>query len=277
MSSVGHNSEAEIIRCINSKLEEFIESKQKFEKLQEELDTKKEDEQEPILLDLGASLFEGKKFTEDPNCGVKGDNPDARFNAWVSDNFPNLSNTFDEQERASLIWSAEHREDYWDIKERHPRVRTIRGRHAKWKEEQKSKEEPYENYTDGDVVDNGNSDRNKPEGDKSDNNSSKPPSTGSNKPRKPKPIYNPDYSIAEGMGTIKGVAELYAREYGGKPEEAADVLFSQTIKGCEKDSTSMSIARDRVKWFLELKKVMDLAEPKMQEFLNQESKLKLVK
>lgn len=157
MSNLGHNSEAEIIRCINSKLEEFIESEQKFEKLQEELDTKKEYEQEPILLDLGASLFEGKKFTKDPNCGVKGDNPDARFNAWVLDNFPNLSDTINEKDRQAVIWSAEHREDYWDIKERYPRTKTIRGRHAKWKQEQKAKDKPDEDNTndnDEDVVDN---------------------------------------------------------------------------------------------------------------------------
>jgi len=154
MSNLGHNSEAEIIRCINSKLEEFIKSEQKFEKLQEELDTKKEDEQEPILLDLGASLFEGKKFTEDPKCGVKGDNPDARFNAWVLSNFPNLRDTLSVDDQKSVIWSAKYREDYWDIKERYPRAKTIRGRHAKWKQEQNAKKKPDEDDTDDDVVDN---------------------------------------------------------------------------------------------------------------------------
>lgn len=150
---IGHNSEAEIIRCINNKLEEFLKLEEKFEKLQEQLDTSKDEEQEPILLEIGRQLLAGKRFTEDPNCGVKGDNPKARFKSWVSDNFPNLSNTFDEQERASLIWSAEHPNDYWDVKERYPRTRTIRGRHTKWKEEQKANEKP-DDYNDS-VVDTG--------------------------------------------------------------------------------------------------------------------------
>lgn len=140
---IGHNSEAEIIRCINDDIEEFLKSEEKFEKLQEQLDTSKDEEQEPILLSLGSNLLAGKRFTEDPNCGVEGDNPDARFNAWVYSKFEKLEDTFGHPaELASLIWSAEHRDDYWDIKERYPRTRTIRGRHTKWKEEQKANNKP---------------------------------------------------------------------------------------------------------------------------------------
>lgn len=269
MSNLGHNSEAEIIRCINSKLEEFIESEQKFEKLQEELETKKEDEQEPILLDLGASLFEGKKFTEDPNCGVEGDNPNQRFNAWVCDNFPNLLQTFETRpELAALIWSAEHRDDYWDIKERYPRARTIRGRHAKWKKEQNAKKKPDEEPDDGDdVVDNDDTGEDTPDEDT--------PETG--KDRKGKQLHVPPYSIEDSMGCIAGVAMSYCKDYEGTNEEAADILFGFVTKGCEGSSIRMSIARDQAKWLLELKKVMDLVEPKLHEFLEEEPKLNVVK
>jgi len=118
------------------------------------------------LLDLGASLLEGKKFTEDPKCGVEGDNPDARFNSWVCRNFPNLRHTLGTRdELAALIWSAKHRDDYWEIKERYPRAKTIRGRHAKWQKEQNSKEKPDEGDTDDDegVVDNSDTGKDTPE------------------------------------------------------------------------------------------------------------------
>lgn len=150
---IGHNSEAEIIRCINDDIEEFLKSEEKFEKLQEQLDTSKDEEQEPILLSLGSNLLAGKRFTEDPNCGVEGDNPNLRFNAWVLHNFPNLCKTLGRNDRQALIWSAEHPNDYRDIKERYPRTRTIRGRHTKWKEEQRANEKPDDDNDD--VVDTG--------------------------------------------------------------------------------------------------------------------------
>jgi len=227
MSNLGHNSEAEIIRCINSKLEEFIESEQKFEKLQEELDTKKEDEQEPILLDLGVSLLEGKKFTEDPNCGVKGDNPDARFNAWVLHNFPNLCDTIGRNDRQALIWSAEHREDYWDIKERYPRAKTIRGRHAKWQKEQNSKDKPDKDDKDDDVVDNsGTSDD--PKGDQGSQGDGDKPSWNTDNPDTSK-VKEPISRIASSMVGVVTTIKFWEQTNGKRvdTEELANALLHE--------------------------------------------------
>jgi len=292
MSGIGHNSEAEIIRSINNSVDQLIKSEEKFDKLQEELDKNKDEEQEPILLELGRSLYEGKKFTADPSCGVEGKNPNERFNKWVIDNFPNLSETtLNEHDQVAVIWAAEYPEDYLGVKDRYSRVRTIRGRHSKWKEEQKANKD---DNTDNDVVDpdeGGNDSKpgsgNNPSG-QSGNTSSDKPSGGSSgdskdtpkgedKPKKPRPIHNPAYKIEDGMGCIKGVAESFCKEYTGTKEEAADVLFGMVVKGCESDSISMSISRDYAKWVLELKEVMDLAEPMLREFLNEEPELKVVK
>lgn len=149
MSGIGHNSEAEIIRSINNYVDKLIKSEEKFEKLQEELDKNKEEEQEPILLELGSQLLKGRKPFEDDNGKLR---DDKGFGSWITGNFPNLPEVLpDTHDRSAVIWAAEYPEDYLDIKDRYSRVRTIRGRHAKWKEEQKA------NKKDGtdDVVDEG--------------------------------------------------------------------------------------------------------------------------
>ena len=87
----------------------------------------------------------------------------------------------------------------------------------------------------------------------------------------------PKYNIQEAMGAIKGIASLYGKEWGGTDEEAASVLISELLKGCETDDVGMSIARDFVKWFLKMKKVLDIAEPELEQFLKEEPKLKIVK
>lgn len=258
MSGIGHNSK-ELDRVAK-------EARKGLKKVHEN--------EEGVIegwLIYGAALNEGREMFPG----------DKEFGQWV---VHEQLDQADHPDRQAAMWAAANLEEFEAIKEANPRVRTVRGLHAKWKEAQKANQK---DNTDSGVVDpdkGGNDSKpvsgNSPSG-KGGNTGSNKPSGGSSgdkdKPKKPKPVNNPDYCIAEGMGAIKGIAELYSREYGGTPEDAADVLFSQTVKGCEQDSIGMSIARDRVKWFLKLKEVMDLVEPKMHDFLNQESKLQVVK
>ena len=161
---IGHNSEAEIVRCINDSVEKLLKSDEKFEKLQEQLDTSKDEEQEPILLEIGRQLLEGRKPFENSH------NPRA-FGDWISHNFPNLQLILGSRnELAAVIWAAEKPDDYWDIKGRHPRTRTIRGRHTKWKEEEAKRkaeegDDDKPDDEDDDVVDNKNTPKDdKPKG-----------------------------------------------------------------------------------------------------------------
>jgi hypothetical protein len=87
----------------------------------------------------------------------------------------------------------------------------------------------------------------------------------------------PDYNISDAMGAIRGMAWLYCKSYKGTKEEAASTLINGLIDGYEEDDISLSIARDSVKWFLELKSVLDMAEPELLEFLDDKPKLKLIK
>ena len=48
-------------------------------------------------------------------------------------------------ERAALMWLARDEDSYYVIKKKYPKVKTIRGRHAKWKEEEKAKEDAANN------------------------------------------------------------------------------------------------------------------------------------
>jgi hypothetical protein len=87
----------------------------------------------------------------------------------------------------------------------------------------------------------------------------------------------PDYNISDAMGAIRGMAWLYCKSYKGTKEEAASTLINGLIDGYEEDDISLSIARDSVKWFLEFKSVLDMAEPELLEFLDDKPKLKLIK
>ena len=87
----------------------------------------------------------------------------------------------------------------------------------------------------------------------------------------------PDYKISDAMGAIRGMAWLYCKSYKGTKEEAASTLINSLIDGYEEDDISLSIARDSVKWFLEFKSVLDMAEPELLEFLDDKPKLKLIK
>jgi hypothetical protein len=89
------------------------------------------------------------------------------------------------------------------------------------------------------------------------------------------PVVNP-YNVGEAMGAVKGIAEMFGKRYEGTPEEAASILVGEIIKGCEQDDIGMSIARDYVKWFLEFKQALDLAEPALLDFLEEKPNLKIV-
>lgn len=87
-----------------------------------------------------------------------------------------------------------------------------------------------------------------------------------------------EYNVAEAMGAITGMAWLYAKQYKGTSEDAADVLVQEIIGVCEDgDDIDLSIAKDRIKWFLEFKEALDYAEPALREFLTDKPNLKIVK
>jgi len=94
--------------------------------------------------------------------------------------------------------------------------------------------------------------------------------------KKRRNVVVPDYRVDDAMGAIKGIAELFNKRFVGTKEEAASVLVSELIKGCETDDIGLSIARDYVKWFMSLKEVMDIAEPTLSRFLNEQPNLKIV-
>ena len=86
----------------------------------------------------------------------------------------------------------------------------------------------------------------------------------------------PDYNVDEAMGAIKGIAQMYGKRYSGNTEDAAQVLLDKILKGYDDDDIGLSIARDYAKWFLSLKKVLDLVEPEIEDFLEGKPELKVV-
>lgn len=86
----------------------------------------------------------------------------------------------------------------------------------------------------------------------------------------------PDYNVDEAMGAIKGIAQMYGKRYNGNTEDAAQVLLDKILKGYDDDDIGLSIARDYAKWFLSLKKVLDLVEPEIEDFLEGKPELKVV-
>jgi transcriptional regulator with XRE-family HTH domain len=86
----------------------------------------------------------------------------------------------------------------------------------------------------------------------------------------------PPYDVATTLGALKGMAQMFSKRYEGTQEHAVNVLISELIKGCGEDEIGMSIARDSVKWFLNFKEVLDLAQPKLEDFLEEKPELKIV-
>jgi len=96
------------------------------------------------------------------------------------------------------------------------------------------------------------------------------------KERKARTLIVPDYDINEAMGAIKGIAQMYGQQYTGDLQDAAQVLLDRIMEGYDIDDIGLSIARDYAKWFLSLKKVMDLVEPELEDFLTDKPNLTVV-
>lgn len=96
------------------------------------------------------------------------------------------------------------------------------------------------------------------------------------KERKARTLIVPDYDINEAMGAILGISMMYAKEYTGEPQDAAQVLLDRIMEGYDTDDIGLSMARDCAKWFLSLKKVMDLVEPELEDFLTDKPNLTVV-
>jgi len=96
------------------------------------------------------------------------------------------------------------------------------------------------------------------------------------KERKARTLIVPDYDINEAMGAIKGIAQMYGQQYTGESQDAAQVLLDRIMEGYDTDDIGLSIARDYAKWFLSLKKVMDLVEPELEDFLTDKPNLTVV-
>ena len=95
--------------------------------------------------------------------------------------------------------------------------------------------------------------------------------------RKARNLVVPAYDVANTMGALKGMAEMFSKRYEGNKEHAANVLVSEIIKGCGQDDIGMSIARDYAKWFLNFKETLDLAQTDLEAFLQEKPELKIVK
>jgi len=211
---------------------------------------------------------------------LRGNYPsDEEFGKTVCKIFSRFLHTdwFNRPYRSACMWAYNNPEAFEELRKKFPECLSIHMLHKHSKvtqEPKKSKRKPPtngnkpdEDDTDDDVVDNGDEDT--PDEDT--------PDTGKGKPKKAKPINSPPYSIQEAVGAIQSLSQVYVREYTGTDEEAADILFSEIVKGCEQGSINMSISRDRIKWVLKWKKMLDLAEPRMREFLKEEPKLNVVK
>ena len=96
------------------------------------------------------------------------------------------------------------------------------------------------------------------------------------KERKARTLIVPDYDINEAMGAILGISMMYAKEYTGEPQDAAQVLLDRIMEGYDTDDIGLSMARDCAKWFLSLKKVMDLVGPELEDFLTDKPNLTVV-
>lgn len=91
----------------------------------------------------GEALLVGKKLTEDPNCGIKGDNPDHRFKKWrVSSKLNDTVGVKVSRHKCeAAMWAAEDPVRFAQVRAENDKVRTVRGMHAKWKKAQKAEQE----------------------------------------------------------------------------------------------------------------------------------------
>ena len=103
----------------------------------------------------GKSLSKAKAFTSDPDCGVEGNNPNERFGNFVSSKLEGTHPA----DFSAAIWAADNTDLMHKIMEDHPRIKTVRGAHAKHKailaaeEEGEDTEEDTSEDTDDSVTD----------------------------------------------------------------------------------------------------------------------------
>ena len=263
---IGHNSEAKIISGINSDLNDLMEIKRVYEEESRTSVEKSEGGREEVFMSLGLKLLEGRKAHES----------DILFGDWCNDNFPNLSLHINKHEQASIVWAAEFPEQRQEMLDKYPRVNTTRGSHKKWKEEQEELNAPPDDPEDDTEVDTSGDITGDGAGGTGGNTGAGDDENDLDTKVK-RGIVVPAYRVDDAMGAIKGISELFNKRFEGTKEEAASVLMSELIKGCETDDIGLSIAKDYVKWFLSMKEVMDLAEPELRGFLNDQPKLKIVK
>jgi len=266
---VGHNSEAETISRVNNTIDYLVRLSEEHKKSLEALVDQQTCQREEVLLALGKELLPHRKKH-------KGD---REFGKWCNDNFPNLSKHVNMHEQLAILWAAEFPHQCQEMLDKYPRVKTTRGAHAKWLEENKHKTPPpnqvaEEEDEEDDVVDEEEEDEDvEPEDTSEEDNSN-----GEEKGKKPRPQVVVEYNLKEAMSAITGMAWLYAKNYKGTSEDAADVLVQEIIGVCEDgDDIDLSIAKDRIKWFLEFKEALDYAEPALREFLTDKPNLKIVK
>jgi len=84
-------------------------------------------------LQYGAALNEGREMFSS----------DEKFGQWVR---ASQLETHGRDDRAAAMWAAANPEEFEAIKEANPRVRTVRGLHAKWKEERKANQTAQAEY-----------------------------------------------------------------------------------------------------------------------------------
>lgn len=141
-SGIGHNSEAVIIGRVNNTLESLIKLEEDHEEALQVLVDNQEEERESLLATLGRQLLQGRKPFEDEDGKLK----NLRgYGKWITFNFPNLKVIVGGNELTAIIWAAEFPEQRNEMSKKYPRVRTTRGAHAKWKEEQKELNKPNNN------------------------------------------------------------------------------------------------------------------------------------
>jgi len=97
-----------------------------------------EDLTEEGWLQYGAALNEGREMFPS----------DEQFGQWLVRS--DLEHTVDRKDRAAAMWAAKDLDRYRNLKEKYsPKVKTIRGLHAKWKKEQtEEKKEKVEKLVD---------------------------------------------------------------------------------------------------------------------------------
>ena len=129
-SGIGHNSELAV--KIQKAEEKYLVAKDAEAKAEEDLVTA-QGETEDAAKVCGRVLNEARALYPS----------NEEFGRFLTDK---LSLTkLNQHERAALMWLARDEDSYYIIKEKHPKVKTIRGRHAKWKEEEKAKEDAANN------------------------------------------------------------------------------------------------------------------------------------